>query len=271
VARSRAPVRLSFGVVTTFVAAICGVFGLVIGSFLNVVIWRVPRHESIVSPPSHCPSCDAPIAPFDNIPVASWFILRGRCRRCGAHISFRYPFIELLTAVLFVGVGAVFHDSWALPAYLLLTAALVALSAIDLELYILPNRIIYPVAIASVPMLLAAALLDGDTGAFLRACLGGAIAFAFFFIVHIISPRGMGFGDVRLSLILGLYLAYLGWKELAGGLFAGFLYGAVIGVLLIALKIRSRKQHIPFGPFLAAGTMTFVLFSEPILNWYLGR
>jgi leader peptidase (prepilin peptidase)/N-methyltransferase len=256
---------------TAFVAVICGVFGLVIGSFLNVVIWRVPRHESVVRPPSHCPSCDRPIAAYDNIPVVSWLILRGRCRQCGAHISFRYPFVELLTGVLFAGVGIVFFDSWALPAYLLLTAALIALSAIDLDHYLLPNRIIYPVGIASIPLLLAGAMLDGNVGAFGRALAGAAIAFTFFFVVHVISPRGMGFGDVRLSFILGLYLAYLGWRELAGGLFAGFLYGAVVGVALIVLKLRSRKQHIPFGPFLAAGTMTFVLFSEPILNWYLGR
>src|SRR5262252_10045892 len=97
----------------SMVAVICGVFGLVIGSFLNVVIWRVPRDESIVSPPSHCPSCDTPISPRDNIPVVSWLLLRGKCRHCGVHISFRYPFIELLTGVLFAGVGAVFYDSWA--------------------------------------------------------------------------------------------------------------------------------------------------------------
>jgi leader peptidase (prepilin peptidase)/N-methyltransferase len=256
---------------TAFVAVICGVLGLVIGSFLNVVIWRVPRNESVVRPPSHCPSCDTPIAPRDNIPVVSWLILRGHCRRCGAHISFRYPFIELLTGMLFAGVGIVFFDSWALPAYLLLTAALIALSAIDLEYYLLPNRIIYPVAIASVPMLLGAAVLDGDIGWFGRALAGAAIAFSFFYIVHIISPRGMGFGDVRLSFILGLYLGYLGWRYLFGGLFFGFFYGAVIGVSLIALKIRTRKQHIPFGPFLAAGTMTFVLFGEPIVRWWAGR
>ena len=103
---------------TALVAAICGVYGLVIGSFLNVVIWRVPRHESIVRPPSHCPSCDAPIANRDNIPVFSWLVLRGRCRHCGTRISFRYPFVELLTGVLFAAVGIVFHDSWVLPAYL---------------------------------------------------------------------------------------------------------------------------------------------------------
>jgi leader peptidase (prepilin peptidase)/N-methyltransferase len=256
--------------VIALVAVVCGVYGLVIGSFLNVVIWRVPRHESIVRPPSHCPSCDTRIATRDNIPVISWMVLRGRCRHCGIHISFRYPFIELLTGVLFAAVGIRFHDSWVLPAYLLLTAALIALSAIDLEHYILPNRVIYPVGIASLPLLAGGAAVDGDFSWFLRACAGAVVAFAFFLIVHLISPRGMGFGDVRLSAILGLYLGYLGWAELAGGLFFGFLYGAVVGVALIIAGARGRKQHIPFGPFLAAGTMTFVLIGEPILNWYRG-
>src|SRR5262245_2640597 len=116
---------------TALVAAISGVYGLVIGSFLNVVIWRVPRKEAIIRPASHCPSCNEPIAPRDNIPLLSWAILRGRCRNCGAPISFRYPLIELVTGALFAAVGARFYDSWALPAYLLLTAGLIALSVID--------------------------------------------------------------------------------------------------------------------------------------------
>jgi leader peptidase (prepilin peptidase)/N-methyltransferase len=256
--------------VQALIATICGVYGLVIGSFLNVVIWRVPRKESIVSPPSRCPGCDTRISPRDNVPVVSWVALKGRCRHCDERITFRYPLIEILTGVLFFAVGLRFYDSWTLPAYLLLTAALVALSAIDLEHYLLPNRIIYPVGIASIPLLGAGAALDDDFGAFGRALAGAVVAFLFFFIVHQINPRGMGFGDVRLSFILGLYLAYLGWGELFGGLFTGFLYGAVIGVILIALKIRGRRQHIPFGPFLAAGAMTFILWGEPILDWYRG-
>ena len=250
------------------VAVICGLYGLVVGSFLNVVIWRVPRNESIVSPPSHCPECDARIAVRDNIPVFSWVALRSRCRSCATHISMRYPLIEVLTAVLWAAVGVRFYNSWALPNYLLLAAALIALSAIDLEHYILPNRIIYPVGFASVPLLAFASGLEHDWNAFGRACLGAAIAFAFFFVVHMLQPRGMGFGDVRLSAVLGLDLAWLGWGELAGGLFFGFVYGAVIGLILVVAGGRGRKQHIPFGPFLAAGTMTFVLFGNQLLDWY---
>jgi len=259
--------------VTALVAAISGVYGLVIGSFLNVVIWRVPRKESIVRPPSHCPGCDVKIANRDNIPVISWILLRCHCRNCGTAISMRYPFVELLTAALFAAVGARFAHSWALPAYLVLTAALVALSAIDLEHYILPNRILYPTDGAVIALLAVASVGEHDWGASGRAVLAGAVAFAIFFTIHIVSPKGMGFGDVRLSFLLGLALGWIGWGEVAGGLFTGFVYGAVIGVVLIAVKVRGRKQQIPFGPFLAAGALTFVLFGEPIVDWYrhLGR
>ena len=253
---------------TALVAAISGVYGLVIGSFLNVVIWRVPRHDSIVKPPSHCPVCEAKIANRDNIPVVSWLLLRGRCRSCAAPISVRYPFVELLTGVLFAAVGARFAHSWALPAYLVLAGALVALSAIDLEHFLLPNRILYPADGAVIVLLALASAGEHDWGAFVRAGVAGAIAFAVFFTIHIVSPRGMGFGDVRLSFLLGLSLGWLGWGEVAGGLFAGFLYGAVVGVALIAFKVKGRKQQIPFGPYLAAGAMTFVLFGEPIVDWY---
>jgi leader peptidase (prepilin peptidase)/N-methyltransferase len=259
--------------VTALVAAISGVYGLVIGSFLNVVIWRVPRKESIVRPPSHCPGCDAKIANRDNIPVVSWLLLRGRCRNCGTAISARYPLVELFTGVMFAAVGARFAHSWALPAYLVLTASLIALSAIDLEHLILPNVILYPTDVAMLVLLAVASAAEHDWGAYERALLGGVIAFVIFFAINFISPKAMGFGDVRLSFLLGLSLAWLGWGELAGGLFAGFLYGSVIGVILIAAKVTGRKQRIPFGPYLAAGAMTFVLFGEPLVDFYrnLGR
>jgi leader peptidase (prepilin peptidase) / N-methyltransferase len=256
--------------VTALIAVIAGVYGLVIGSFLNVVIWRMPRHESLVTPGSHCPGCDTPIAPRDNIPVLSWLLLRGKCRHCGEPISIRYPFIELLTAVLFAAVGAVYHDSWALPAFLLLTAALIAISAIDLEHFIIPNRIVYPVGFASVILLAGAAALEHSWTPFGRALLGSISAFLFFFALHVVAPGGMGFGDVRLSAVLGLFLGWLGGMQVFGGLFLGFLLGAVIGILLIAFGGRGRKQHIPFGPYLAAGTMIFVLFGDPITHWWRG-
>jgi leader peptidase (prepilin peptidase) / N-methyltransferase len=253
---------------TPFVVTCCGAFGLVIGSFLNVVIWRVPRKESIVAPGSKCPGCDTPIAPRDNVPVLSWLLLRGRCRHCGEKISPRYPLVEVATAVLFVAIGARFADSWALPAYLVLGAALLAISVIDLEHYIIPNRIVYPVGYLLVPLFALAALLGGDWRAFTRALLAGCAAFAVLFVIHFVSPRGMGFGDVRLCFLLGLALGWLGWQYVLFGIFAGFLYGAVIGAALIGLRLRSRRQHIPFGPFLAAGTLTVLLAGTPLIHWY---
>jgi len=255
---------------TALVAGLCGVLGLLIGSFLNVVIWRVPRGESVVHPPSHCPQCEAPVAPADNIPVVSWLVLRGRCRQCRVRIPIRYPAVELLTGVSFAAVAVRFAGNWALPAYLLLTAGLVALSVIDVEHYLLPNRIVYPLGFASVPLLALASWGEHDWTAFVRALMAACIAFAVFFVIHLVSPRGMGFGDVRLSFVLGLYLGWLGWGYLAGGLFAAFVYGAVIGIgVLVVGGAAARKRPIPFGPFLALGAMTFVLAGAPIIDWYV--
>jgi len=256
--------------VTGLIIAGCALLGLLVGSFLNVVIWRVPRKESVVAPASHCPGCDAPIAPRDNVPVLSWIALRGRCRHCHTHISVRYPLVELACAALFAALGARFAHSWALPAYLLFGAALLAIAVIDLEHYIIPNRIVYPVGFASVPLLALGAGLNGDWWSFARALIGAACAFAALFLIHIVSPRGMGFGDVRLSFLLGLYLGFLGALEVAAGLFLGFVYGAVIGIGLMAMRRRGRGQHIPFGPFLAAGAITVVLVGGPIIDWYRG-
>lgn len=255
---------------TGSIVAGCAALGLLVGSFLNVVIWRVPRKESVVTPASHCPGCDAPIAPRDNVPLLSWLLLRGRCRHCQARISVRYPFTELACAVLFGALGARFSDSWALPAFLLFGAGLLAISLIDLEHYIIPNRIVYPLGFASVPLLALGAGLDGDWWSLARALIGAACAFTALFVIHVASPRGMGFGDVRLAFVLGLYLGYLGALEVMFGLFLGFVYGAVIGVVLMATGLRTRRQHVPFGPFLAAGAITIVLVGGPILDWYRG-
>ena len=255
---------------TGSIAAGCALLGLLVGSFLNVVIWRVPRHESVVAPASHCPGCDTPIAPRDNVPVLSWVLLRGRCRHCRTKISARYPLIELACSALFAALGARFAHSWALPAYLLLGAGLLALSAIDLEHYLLPNRVVYPLGFASIPLLALGAGLDGHWWFFARALIGAASAFAALFAIHFVSPGGMGFGDVRLAFVLGLFLGYLGAADVAFGLFFGFVYGAVVGVALMAAGKRGRRQHIPFGPFLAAGTLTIVLVGGPIIDWYRG-
>ncbi len=248
----------------------CTVLGLLVGSFLNVVIWRVPRKESVWSPGSHCPSCEHELAPRDLVPVVSWLLVKGRCRSCDASIGVRYPLVELGTAALFASVAIRFDGSWQIPGFCLLFAALLAIAVIDLEHYIVPNRIVYPVGFASVPALALAAALDDRWDQAPRALGGAAVAFAFLYVLHIVQPRGMGFGDVRLSVILGLYLGWLGWDHVALGLFGGFLFGAVVGILLMASGKRGRKQHIPFAPFLAAGTITAVLWGAPVLDWYRG-
>jgi leader peptidase (prepilin peptidase)/N-methyltransferase len=256
---------------TGFLVAICGLLGLVIGSFLNVVIWRVPRDESVVSPPSHCPHCDQEIAPYDNIPVISWLVLRGHCRRCGAGISIRYPLVELACGALWVAMALRFGASWELPAYLVLVSGLLALSLIDFDTFLLPNKIVYPMTGALLVLFGLAALIDGTGNDYARGLLGGLAAFTFFLTVHLISPRGMGFGDVRLSFSLGLALGWISWGSVFLGLFLGFLLGAVIGVALIATKVRSRKDHVPFGPFLAAGTVLAILVGQSLLDLYLRK
>ncbi len=249
----------------------CGALGLIIGSFLNVVIWRVPRDESIVRPPSHCPHCDTEIRPYDNIPVISWVLLRGRCRACRAGISVRYPLVELACGLLWVAMALRFGATWALPAYLVLVSALLALSLIDFDTFLLPNKIVYPLGGSLVVLFGLAALLDDAGGDYVRALLGGLAAYAFFLTVHLIAPRGMGFGDVKLSFSLGVALGWISWGSVFLGLFLGFLLGAVIGVILIATKVRSRRDHVPFGPFLAAGTVLAILFGAPLLDLYLGK
>ena len=249
-----------------FLLVVCGVLGLVVGSFLNVVVWRVPRHESIVSPGSHCPSCDAELGAIENIPVFSWVVLRGRCRHCGNRISVRYPLVELLTAALWLGLAQRFGATWELPPYLVLAAGLVALSLIDLDHFLLPNRVLYPTGFLMAGLFVIPALVDSQGNDYARGVFGGAAAFAVFFVIHVVSPRGMGFGDVRLSFVLGFALGWLSWGHVYLGLFLGFLLGAVVGTLLIAVGVRTRKDHVPFGPFLAAGAMVAIYFGTQLLD-----
>jgi leader peptidase (prepilin peptidase) / N-methyltransferase len=249
---------------------LCGLFGLAIGSFLNVVIWRVPRKVSVVRPPSHCPQCETPIRPADNIPVLSWLLLSGKCRHCGNPIPVRYPLVEASCGVLFAAVAARFGAEWALPAYLVLTASLLAISLIDLEHFIVPDRITAPLTVSALALLGLAALADGDGWRFGRALLGGVAFFAFLLVLNVMYPRGMGMGDVKLAFSLGLFLGWLGWGQVFLGGFLAFLLGAVVGVGLIATGIKSRKDVVPFGPFLALGTMLTILWGEPILRWYSG-
>jgi len=255
---------------TAVVAAVCGVLGLAVGSFLNVVIHRVPLKQSVVRPRSHCPRCGTQLAERDNIPLVSWVLLRGRCRTCGAPISVRYPLVELATAGLFVAAALRFGADWALPAFLVLFASLLAISAIDLEHYIIPNRVVYPTLAIALPLLAAAAAIDGRWRPLEHAAIGALVAWGLLLVIHVVSPRGMGFGDVRLAFVLGLFLGWLGLDHVFLGLFLGFLFGAVVGLALIVARRKGRREHIPFGPFLAAGAVVAVVAGSPILTWYRG-
>jgi leader peptidase (prepilin peptidase)/N-methyltransferase len=244
--------------------AYCALFGLVVGSFLNVVIYRVPRKESVVSPRSACPTCAMPITARDNVPIFSWLILHGRCRGCRSPISVRYPLIEAATAGLFAGVAARIGFSWALPAYLVLAAGLLALACTDLEHLLLPKRIVYPVLGMVGASLLAAAAITGRWHDLIVAGISALVWFAIFFVMNFVSPRALGFGDVRLAPVLGLALGWLGIRYVLLGFFTANLVGAVIGIALIASKRMSRGQQIPYGVFLAFGTL-LAIFAGPEL------
>ena len=253
---------------TAVLVAMAALFGLLIGSFLNVVIARVPAGESIVAPGSRCGACGTPILARDNIPVVSWLLLGRKCRACKAPISGRYPAVEVLTALLFAAVAARFGWAAELPAYLYLTAIGVALAFIDLDVRRLPDAIVLPSYPVMAVLLTGAAAASGDWSDLLRAALGGLALGGFYFALVFAYPAGMGFGDVKLSGILGMSLGYLGWPEVGVGAFLGFLYGGVVGVVLLVVGRAGRKSAIPFGPFMLLGTLTAVLFGGAIADAY---
>jgi leader peptidase (prepilin peptidase)/N-methyltransferase len=248
--------------------SIVGLLGLTIGSFLNVVIHRVPRDESLVAPGSHCPHCGAAVRNRHNVPVLGWLMLRGRCADCAAPISARYPLVEAATAALFVAVAAKFGLSWELPAYLYLAAVAIALAAIDLDVMRLPNAIVLPSYLVAAALLVPVAVLHDDWAAIIRGLVAAAVLWLFYKFLALI-PRGMGGGDVKLAPLLGFYLGWLGWSAVAVGAFAAFLLGGIVGAGLMALKMAGRKSRIPFGPYMLAGAFLAVFAAAPIADWYL--
>lgn len=253
-------------------AVLAGLLGLAVGSFLNVVIYRVPAGESVVSPPSRCPNCGSEIRNRHNVPVLGWLLLRGRCADCSMPISVRYPLVEAITGVLFAALTVrLVHLglATALPAYLYLAAAGLALSLIDFDHHRLPDKIVLPSYVVVGVLLAVASGATNDWWALARAGIGATALFAFYLAIAFAYPAGMGFGDVKLAGVLGGLLAYLSWSALFVGAFAGFALGAVAGVVVMAVRKGGRKTAIPFGPFMIAGALVAVFAAAPLVADYL--
>lgn len=249
--------------------AFTGVLGLIFGSFGTVAAWRIPRRETIVSGRSKCPRCGAQITALENVPVLSWLILRGKCRHCGNPISVRYPLIELTTGILFALSAAKFEWSVETFVYAAFFWVLVVLTVIDLDHKLLPNRVVYPAFVVGWAGLVAAAIVDGTTDRLLDAAIGAGIFGGTFFLIALIAPRGMGFGDVKLAFVLGTFLGYVRIGLVPLGMFLAFLTGALTGLAVMLASGGGRKMQIPFGPFLALGTAIAIFAGDPLLDWYL--
>jgi leader peptidase (prepilin peptidase) / N-methyltransferase len=242
--------------------AFLGACGAAIGSFVNVLAYRLPRHESIVKPRSRCPGCGTQIAGYDNIPVVSWLVLRGRCRHCDFRIPVRYPIVEALTALLFVGVGLEIGLNDTLLPALALTITLVAAAETDLEHHIIPNRLMAASAIAAVVLWAIV-----DPARLPENLVAGAAAAGLLLVAAVAYPAGMGMGDVKLAGVMGLYLG----ASIAPALFVGFMAGALVGIgIVLAHGMSARKQGVPFGPFLAFGGMVGLLYGPELIDWYAG-
>jgi leader peptidase (prepilin peptidase)/N-methyltransferase len=250
--------------------ATCAALGLAVGLFLNVVIDRVPAKQALFPPRFRCPRCPEEATDSAGLPLGRWLRPGGRCPVCGETLPVRYVLVPVANALLFGAAAVRIGVDWALPAYLVFFATLLAISVIDFQLQIIPNRIVYPAIFLSIPLLALAALAENDFSRLGRALAGAALAWFGLLLIHLVSPSGMGFGDVRLAFLLGLFLGWLSYSHVLSGLFLGFLLVAVIGVILVVLRLRSRTDHVPFGPFLAAGAALAVLVGDPVIRVWLG-
>ncbi len=265
------------------IAGLAGVLGLLIGSFLNVVIYRVPIGMSVVRPASACPNCGSSIHAYDNVPVVAWLALRGKCRNCSAPISARYPLVELGTGVFFFVVSLplaaqlaavqptteTIASGLALVAFLYLAAISIALTFIDIEHHRLPDSIVLPSYAVAAILLATSAILIGDYAALIRAGVGLAAMAIGYFALSLLWRGGMGLGDVKLAGVLGLYLGYTGWGALAVGSLGAFFLGGIFGIVLILLHKTTRKSGIPFGPWMLMGAWVGILFGDRIWTGYL--
>jgi len=273
---------------TVFLVILAGLLGLVIGSFLNVVAYRVPARISLLRE-SRCPHCDTRIKPWHNVPVVSWLALGGKCANCHARISARYPIVEAITGAAFAvvtwwgltGYAEMWETAsrstpgaWALGlvivALLYFAAVSIVLTLIDLDTHRLPNSIVLPSYLVAGALFTAAALVSGDLLALLRAVIGMAALYVFYFTLRLVRPSGMGGGDVKLAGLIGIHLGWIGWGALAVGAFAAFVFGGLFGVVLMLARRAGRKTAIPFGPWMIAGAWTGVFAGEAVGRWYVG-
>lgn len=254
---------------TALVGVLAALLGLAIGSFVTVVVDRVPKKESVVAPRSRCPACGAAIRARDNIPVLSWLLLRGRCRECGERISPRYPLIEAGTAAAFVAIVVVYDDAYVAAMLAGFAAVLIAVAVIDLEHRIIPNRITYPAFPVFAIVIVVGWVLDRPLDP-ARAGVGLLAYGGFYFIIAMIAPRGLGMGDVKLAGLIGLVLGSLGLRYVGVAAAAAILAGGLGGIVALMLG-RGRKSAIPFGPYLAAGAVVGIVWGGPIAAWYLDR
>ncbi len=256
--------------VNASVVAIAGIAGLPIGSFLTVVVHRVPTGESVVAPGSRCPACGTAIRAVDNVPVLSFLLRRGRCRTCGAAISLRYPATELATALLFSAVASRMPSPWEVPAYCVLVAGLVALGAIDVAHFRLPTPVIVATLAVGAPLLVLASAKTHAWSSLVHAGVAGVACFAAFALLYAAARRAMGYGDVRLAGLCGVFLGWLGYRVALVGVLLGVLAAGAAAVALLASGRAGRKTRLPFGPFLAVGTVAAVLFGPSIARFWLG-
>jgi len=243
------------------------ILGLIVGSFSNVCIYRIPRNESIIFPASHCPKCRSNISPKDNVPILSYILLKGRCRNCKSKISIQYPIVEFLTGLTYLTIYLAYGLSIQTLIYIILSSALVIIAFIDLNEQIVPDVISLPGIVIGfiisffVPYI---SFINSALGVF----VGGGIILVIGLAGSVIFKKeAMGGGDVKLAAMIG---AFLGWRYVVISLFLGFFLGALTGIILIIAKIKSREDMVPFGPFIVLGSFITLLWGEKIISWYLG-
>lgn len=252
---------------------LAGVLGLTIGSFLNVVIYRLPREESLLFPSSHCHACNSPVKLRHNVPVLSWILLRGKCAACKMRISVRHPLIEAGTALLFVAITVRFGISVELPAFLYLAAVAVTLAMIDFDAGRLPDSIVLPSYVVGALLLMPAGAVDGTWWSAYRGVIGMAALWTFYFALTIAYPTGMALGEVKVAGLLGLYLGYTGWSTVLIGAFGGFLLGGVGGAAFASggrnhIPWSSRQPTTRFGPYMFAAALIALFVAGPMTTWY---